>query len=91
MKNYNAAALRGENVTDAEHAEALGIVVPSDILNTPKYNDYILDRIYEDNIEHFQTEVNPLTSQRYTEDEAIAKASEFRDKARANIASLMKG
>lgn len=91
MKNYNAAALRGENVTDAEHAQALGLTVPSDILNTPKYNDYVLDRMYEQNVEHFQTETNPETSKRYTPEEAQAKAAVFRDKAKVNIANLMKG
>jgi len=91
MKNYNAAALRGENVTDAEHAQALGLTVPSDILNTPKYNDYVLDRMYEANLEHFKTELNPETSQRYTEEEAQVRANEFRNKARENIKNLMKG
>jgi hypothetical protein len=90
MKNYNAAALRGEEITDAEHAQALGLNVPADILNTPKYNDYVLDRVYEQNVEHFQTEINPDTSQKYTPEEAQAKASVFRDKAKANIAGLIR-
>ena len=90
MKNYNAASLRGEDITDAEHAQQMGITVPADILNTPKYNDYVLDRIYEQNVEHFQTEINPLTSKLYTAEEAISKANAFRDKAKANIAGLIR-
>jgi hypothetical protein len=91
MKNYNLAALRGEEITDAEHAQAIGINVPADILNTPKYNDYVLDRIYEDNVTAFQTEINPETSKLYTPEEAAAKADMFRSEARKNIANLMKG
>ena len=91
MKNYNAAALRGENITDAEHAQAMGLQVPTDILNTPKYNEYILERIYEENVESFQMEINPETSKKYTREEAQRKAAVFRDKAKINIANLMKG
>jgi len=91
MKNYNVAALRGEEITDAEHASTIGIEVPDDILNTPKYNDYVLDKVYQDNIGHLQTENNPLTGQRYTFEEATQKAEEYRRSAKENINALMKG
>jgi len=90
MKNYNVAALRGEDISDAEHASTIGIEVPADILNTPQYNDYVINKVYQDNIVHFQTELNPLTGQRYTLKEATAKAEEYRQSAKENINALMK-
>lgn len=90
MKNYNAAALRGEDITDAQHADAMGISVPEEILNTPEYNDYILDHIRDQNIQFFQKEMNAKTGERYTEAEATALANEQRVAAKKNIDKLMK-
>lgn len=90
MKNYNAAALRGEDITDAQHADAMGIVVPEEILNTPQYNDYVLDHIRDQNVQFFQKEMNAKTGERYTEEEATALANEQRVAAKKNIDKLMK-
>ena len=89
MKNYNVAALRGEDMSDAQHADAMGIVVPEEILNTPKYNDYVLDHIRDQNITHYQTELNPKTDIRYTQEEATVLANKQREAAKKNIDKLM--
>lgn len=88
--NYNILALRGLDVSDEEHAADLGIPVPAEVLNTPKYNDWVLDYMYNKNIEDLQAVNNPLTGMPYTQKEATEEATALRNQAAMNIKKLMK-
>ena len=47
-KSYNYLALRGAGVDDMEYVEQFGL--PQEVAYTPRINDVMLDKVYEDNI-----------------------------------------
>ena len=47
-KSYNYLALRCANVDDMEYVEEFGL--PEDVAYTPRINDVMLKRVYDENI-----------------------------------------
>jgi len=80
-KSYNVLALRGQDVDDMEYVERYNLD-PS-IAYTPKINDVMLDKVYEENLELYRSEGL---------DEATAKQKAKRNRAEAltSIKKLMK-
>lgn len=93
QKSYNVQALRGHDYTDSafqlDMAEA-GINIPDELLYTPRINNFVTEKIYEQNIQDYQNVENPFTGQKYTPAEAKSKANELRQGALDNIDTLMK-
>ena len=90
QKSYNIQALRGLDISDEQHADDMGIDVPAEVMYTPRYNDYVLNEIYNRNITDLQNVVNPITGHNYTEKEAVKEATKLRAAAADNIKTLMK-
>lgn len=89
MENYNLEWLKGYDLTDKEHAETIGIDVPSELFGTPEYNTFVLDTIYKENVRDYQRVIDPNTGERMTEEEAIKQATALRGHAEAHIADLL--
>jgi hypothetical protein len=89
MTNYNLEWLKGYDMTDKEHAEAIGVKVPSELFGTPEYNTFVLNKIYEENVRDFQRVVDPKTGTPMTEEEAVKQALNLRSHAEANINDLI--
>jgi len=83
--NYNIKALQGYDYDDADHARDIGIDVPSEVLYTPEYNNFILNKIHAENIKTFTTEPDPLTNKILSIEEATARADELRATAAMQI------
>lgn len=94
-KNYNMRALRGEDLNDQQAADIFkmktGIEVPKDLLQTPKMNTYMIDKMYELNKTGLQDKVNPNTGLKYTVKEAEIAAKEGKMKAENTLKGLMRG
>jgi hypothetical protein len=80
-KNYNALALRGADVDDMDYVEQFGL--DPELAYTPKINDAMLDKVYEDNLNFYRAQGMP-------EKDAIGKASDNRAIAKVGINKLMR-
>ena len=89
MENYNLEWLKGYDMTDKEHAETIGIEVPSELFGTPEYNTFVLNKIYEENVRDYQRVIDPKTGEPMTEEAAVKEAAALRSHAEANIADLI--
>ena len=92
-KNWNIFALQGQELDDMtfrdEMLEQQGIEIPLDLVNTPKINDFVIDKVYEKNIQDLQSVDNPATGQTYTPDEAKEEARIYANQSRKNISKLI--
>jgi len=89
LENYNQEALRGVGMTDAEHAEAIGIDVPESLFGTPEYNDYVIEAIYQENYKDFRSTIDPMTGETMTDEVAQHKADMARKNAQAYTQQLL--
>lgn len=92
QKSYNIQALRGHDYSDTEFqadmAEA-GVNIPDELLYKPTLNDFVLQAMYEQNIEGLQTQKNPATGSNYTAKEATEEARQLRKQAASHVEELM--
>jgi len=92
QKSFNIQALRGHDYSDTEFQADMaevGVNIPDDMLYKPKLNDFVLQRMYEQNLEGLQTQKNPNTGNKYTAQEAESEARELRKQASSHIDELM--
>jgi hypothetical protein len=93
QKSYNIQALRGHEYSDqefqADMAEA-DVIIPDEVLYTPKINEYVAQAMYEQNVVNLQSATNPSTGKEYTEAEAIAESRALRNQAMKHVDALMK-
>jgi len=80
-KSFNAAALMGMDVDDMEYVEEFEL--DFDLAYTPRINDAMLEKIYEENIAYY-TEVMEMDAKAARE-----KAKAQRAMAEAQIKELM--
>ena len=80
-KSYNHLALRGAPVDDMEFVEQFGL--DPELAYTPKLNEVLMDRMEQDNINFYTTEKN------MTDEEAIAKARDNKEKAWKDLKILL--
>jgi hypothetical protein len=52
--DYNAGALRGMDYTDEEYVRDFD--VPARLANTPAINNYMIDKVYYENVETYASE-----------------------------------
>ena len=81
MKHYNIFALQGQETTDQEVCNSLGL--PQSLANTPQLNDAAIKKMHRENYEGYR-------SQGMNEADAMAKADEHASAARKRIDDLMK-
>ena len=80
-KNYNFMALQGIEIDDADYVDEYG--VPPELAYTPELNYFLLNRVYEENIQDFMEEYN------MSQPEAQKKAAAIRDQKRKEVRELM--
>lgn len=80
-KNYNFMALKGIDIDDSEYVDEYGI--PPELAYTPELNYWMLNHVFSQNVAYFTKEEG------MTEPAAIEKASQIRDKKRAEVKELM--
>ena len=80
-KSYNHLALRGAPVDDMEFVEEFGL--DPELAYTPKLNEVLMNRMEQDNINFYTTEKN------MTDEEAVAKARENKEKAWKDLKILL--
>lgn len=81
-KNYNILALRGFNINDMEYVKQFNL--DPNVAYTPKINQVMLDRMYEDNIKGLQ-DYHGLP-----EASAKREAGRMRAEAKRTIEALLK-
>jgi len=91
QENYNMLWLQGFDTTDEQHAKDIGIAVPPELFGTPKYNDYVIETIYQENLQNFQNTLNPATGENFTLKEAEAKSNNLKSHAQVAIKKLLDG
>lgn len=79
-KSYNVLALRGQDIDDMEYVETFGLD-PS-LAYTPRLNDAMLDKVYQDNLEYYREEG-------LSEAEAVSNAKRLRAEAKRNIDGMV--
>jgi len=91
QKSYNIQALRGHEYSDTEFQQDMAdadVIIPDNVLYTPRINDYVAQAIYDQNIQGLPTVINPQTNKNYTAEEARAEAGALRDQVHDNIKLL---
>jgi len=92
QKSYNIQALRGHDYTDTEFQQDMadaGVNIPDELLYKPSINEYVVQAMYEQNIDGLQNEVNPETNKNYTASEATREAQALRKETLSHINELM--
>lgn len=82
-KNYNVLALRGFQMDDMEYIKQFNL--DPNLAYTPKLNDFMLDKVYEENIKGLQ-DYHGLA-----EKDAKREAGRMRASAKRQIESLLRG
>ena len=80
-KNYNFMALQGIEISDEDYVDEYG--VPPEYAYTPELNYWLIDKVYNENVEYLQNEENMTLSQ------AQAEAGKIRDAKKAEVKELM--
>ena len=78
--NYNMASLMGSDVSDDEYASMFDI--PLRLVNTPELNNFMLDKMYDDNVKFYIDEG-------LSDKEAKNSAGEKRSRAADDIKKAM--
>jgi hypothetical protein len=92
QKSYNIQALRGHDYSDQQFQQDMadaGLNIPDNMLYKPELNDFVLQAMYEQNIDGLQTQVNPRTGVNYTAKEATEEARQLRKQASSHVDTLM--
>jgi len=92
QKSYNIQALRGHEYSDQEFQADMAdadVIIPDEVLYTPKINEYVAQALYEQNVVNLQSATNPTTGKDYTEAEAIAESRALRNQVMKNVNTLM--
>jgi hypothetical protein len=93
QKSYNMQALRGHEYSDQQFQQDMadaGVNIPDSMLYKPELNDFVLQAMYEQNIDGLQTQVNPATGVNYTAKEATEEARSLRNEAASHVSELLK-
>ena len=80
MKHYNIFALQGDDTTDQEVCESLGL--PQQLANTPQLNEAAIKKMHKDNYEGY-------CSQGMSHEDAMKTADEHANAARQRVEHLM--
>ncbi len=93
MKSYNMQALRGLDYDDAEFQADMkdgDVYIPDEYLYKPSLGPYVIDKMYEKNINGLVNEVDPSTGVNFTQEAAQKIASEGRQNAREIYNELLR-
>lgn len=82
MKHYNIFALQGDDTTDNEVCDSLGL--PQHLAGTPAINEAAIKKMHKENYEGY-------CSQGMNPEDAMSSADEKASAARKHVASLMSG
>lgn len=80
-KNYNFMALQGIEISDEEYVDEYG--VPPELAYTSELNMWLIDKVYNENVQYLQDEEDMTLSQ------AQAEAGKIRDAKKAEVKELM--
>lgn len=80
-KNYNFMALQGIEISDEDYVDEYG--VPPEYAYTPELNYWLIDKVYNENVQYLQDEEGLTMSQ------AQAEAGKIRDAKKAEVKELM--
>ncbi len=93
QKSYNIQALQGHEYSDRAlqtDMASLGINIPDSALFKPEINEYVARAIYEQNVDDFLKDTNPITGKKYSAEEAEAESRKLYNDTISRIEKLLK-
>jgi hypothetical protein len=85
-RDYNTMSEHG--ITDQDYADQFGL--PQALVGTPAMNDWMINKIYEDNLRNCQGELETTGHAAAARKECLKMASKSRDEARKLLKSVQK-